>query len=75
MSSLSSNSYYGEPWLAILTHIAIAIPPSAFDEALAFQALETKDEQSTTVNWWHRRITDFTDLVRIRQRLMEEIPL
>ncbi|MFN8511942.1 MAG: hypothetical protein U0841_05000 [Chloroflexia bacterium] len=59
----------------VITDIACAIPPNCFDEALTIHTGLDKDEQSAAANWWLRRIAEFTDIVRTRQRLMKEIPL
>lgn len=77
LSAQGNVAAYGETWLVRLTTsgIAFAIPPAAFDEALALQTLEINEEQSTTTGWWHRRIAEFADIVRTRQQLMKEIPL
>jgi hypothetical protein len=78
LRELSKQQNIGNPqeaWLAVLTEIATAIPPARFDEALAIQSIVAQDDPSATETWWQRRIADHADLVRTRQRLMEEIPL
>ena len=61
------------PWLYSLDEAAAALPPGCFARAL--QPWDVPGESpNLTRDHWQRQIESFTETLRLRQRLMEEIP-
>jgi hypothetical protein len=67
-------SYY--EWNAILDTTAIALPESCFERALQPWEIpeeEGKEKKSWVISYWQSNLTDFSEVLRIRKQILEEI--
>ena len=66
-----------DPWLSSLAYASMALPPACFARALEPLHLpEASDTHTASViSYWSNLIETFTETLRIRQRLQEEIPV
>jgi Family of unknown function (DUF5691) len=65
-----------DPWLSSLAHASTALPAACFAHALEPLPLpEPSDTRTASViSYWRNLIETFTETLRIRQRILEEIP-
>jgi hypothetical protein len=59
-----------------LNRTALALPPACFAATLEPPLLIKQNEENTTnwqVGYWQEALNTFTEALRIRQRLIEEI--
>ena len=69
------NSYY-DNWYHTLNRAALALPPACFAATLEPPLLIKQNEENNTnwqVGYWQEALNTFTEALRIRQRLIEEI--
>ena len=64
-------SSYDDNWYHTLNRAALALPPACFAAALEPPLLIKQNEENNTN--WQEALNTFTEALRIRQRLAEEI--
>lgn len=64
-------SYY--EWNQILDIAAIALPESCFEQALQSWEMPEEEKSGWVISYWRNNLTDFSEVIRIRKQLMEEI--
>jgi hypothetical protein len=70
----SDSSHY--EWHAILDAAAIALPESCFERALQPWKIpeeEEKEKKGWVISYWKSNLTDFSEVLRIRKQILEEI--
>jgi hypothetical protein len=67
----SEPSHY--EWNAILDATAIALPESCFDGALLPWEIPEEEEKGWVISYWRSNLTDFSEVLRIRKQILEEI--
>ncbi len=69
--ALDDTTYPSHQWQTTLETAAMALPPACFDAALAtWQFPESKTWQ---IQQWKQQLKNFTALIRMRKRIIEEI--
>jgi hypothetical protein len=70
VSSLNDQLEFNELWQSTLTMAAIALPPACFVSALQTWDIPEKGRYS---QYWKQSVKTFTDLIKLRKRIQEEI--
>jgi hypothetical protein len=79
--TITTRSYpYNDPWYQSLEVAAMALPPACFAAALEPAiVLKAEEDDKTTNNlswqiqYWNTELTKFSEVLRIRQHLIEEM--
>lgn len=58
-------------WSTTLTYAALALPPACFEAAM--EPLELPEGSGWQIHYWRHELDTFTELVRTRKRILEEI--
>ena len=64
-----------DPWLRSLESARSGLPPGCFDRALEPWALPEPRPGDWQLGIWHQQVERFTETIRVRRRLMEELPV
>jgi len=75
LGKIAGEAQISYPWLTSVTIATTALPPACFAAALETWILPESSKANTRwhVQRWHEQINTFTEALRIRQRLIEEI--
>jgi len=75
LAKIADEAQISYPWLTSITIATTALPPACFAAALETWILPESSKANTRwhVQRWHEQINTFTEALRIRQRLIEEI--
>ncbi len=77
LDKVANEAQVSYPWLTSVTIATTALPPACF--AAALEAWTFPESGKANTRWhvqrWHEKINTFTEALRIRQRLIEEIAL
>jgi len=60
-------------WNQILDAAAIALPESCFERALQPWEMPEEEKNGWVISYWRSNLTDFSEVIRTRKQLMEEI--
>jgi hypothetical protein len=60
-------------WNQILDAAAVALPASCFERALQPWEMPEEEKNSWVISYWRSNLTDFSEVIRARKQLMEEI--
>lgn len=77
--TITTRSYpYNDPWYQSLEVAAMALPSACFAAALEPAiVVKAEEDDKANISWqiqyWTTELTKFSEVLRIRQRLMEEI--
>ena len=58
-------------WNTTFAHAALSLPPSCFDAAM--EPWDLPEENHWQTHYWRHELTTFSELIRIRKRILEEI--
>lgn len=77
LGKIADEVQFSYPWLTSITIATRALPPACFAAALETWILPESSKAHTRwhIQRWHEQINTFTESLRIRQRLIEEIAL
>ena len=64
-----------DPWLRSLEFARWGLPPDCFERALEPWSLPEPQPGAWLLGMWHQQVDRFTETIRVRRRVMEEIPL
>ena len=64
-----------DPWLHSLEFARWGLPPDCFERALEPWSLPEPQPGAWLLGMWHQQVDRFTETIRVRRRVMEEIPL
>jgi hypothetical protein len=72
VSAASSKRYPETHWRETIDHAALALPAECFAEALA--PWDLPESETSVGHYWQSLLDEFGETLRLRQRLLEEIP-
>jgi hypothetical protein len=70
-----SNSPYYDSWYRSLSTAILALPPACFARTLEPWTIADADDDKTNwqIEYWHIQLNAFSEAIRLRQRIIEEI--
>lgn len=71
VAALAGNLKAVNQWSTTLTYAALALPPTCFEAAMG--PLELPEGSGWQIHYWRHELDTFTELVRTRKRILEEI--
>jgi hypothetical protein len=71
--TLKKNEAGYYEWKQIMDAAAIALPESCFERARQPWEMPEEEKHGWVISYWRRNVTEFSEVLRIRKQIMEEI--